>query len=97
MAEESSTRVIQKNVASATRRTRGRPDSINAFCRRCRHEQTFIRAQVRHEFHLLLTVLTLGLWLISWISVIIGGALRPWRCKHCGWHIPEFPGGRKKT
>jgi hypothetical protein len=37
-----------------------------------------------------LTFVTLGLWSISWAALCIGKLLRPWRCEHCGWHIPEF-------
>lgn len=40
------------------------------------------RAGTNHILHLILTVLTLGLWLIPWmfVSVKIGG----WRCTQCG-------------
>jgi hypothetical protein len=37
-----------------------------------------------------LSVLTAGLWIISWIALCIGKVMRPWRCEHCGWHKPEF-------
>jgi hypothetical protein len=40
--------------------------------------------------HLVLTVCTAGLWLISWVAVCIGNYIRPWRCEHCGWQKPEF-------
>jgi hypothetical protein len=40
--------------------------------------------------HLVLTLCTCGLWAISWIAASVGHILRPWRCKHCGWHKPEF-------
>jgi hypothetical protein len=61
-----------------------------AYCTRCRHRQTFVRAEVRHGIHLLLSVLTLGFWLISWAAICVASRLRPWRCEHCGWHKPEF-------
>jgi len=40
------------------------------------------RKGTNHVLHLLLTVLTAGLWLIVWIlvSIKIGG----WRCSQCG-------------
>ena len=35
-------------------------------------------------------MMTMGLWLVSWVALCIGKVLRPWRCEHCGWHKPEF-------
>ena len=67
-------------------------DKIRAYCRRCRHEQTFVRAQMHHGVHLLFSVLTLGLWAVSWLSIYLGQIFRPWRCEHCRWHKPEFRG-----
>lgn len=37
-----------------------------------------------------MTVLTLGLWLVSWVAICFGAVFRPWRCTHCGWHDPQF-------
>jgi len=67
-----------------------RKDKVRAHCPRCRHEQLFIRATINHPMHLVLSVLTAGLWLVSWVAVCIGKVMRPWRCEHCGWHKPEF-------
>jgi len=38
-----------------------------------------------HVLHLLLTILTAGLWSIVWLlaSIRIGG----WRCEHCGSRV----------
>jgi len=46
--------------------------------------------KVVHCRHLVLTILTAGLWSISWLILCVGKALRPWRCSVCGWHKPEF-------
>jgi predicted Zn-ribbon and HTH transcriptional regulator len=67
-----------------------RKDKVRAHCPRCRHQQIFVTARINHPLHLGLTLLTAGLWLISWIALSIGKVLRPWRCEHCGWHKPEF-------
>jgi hypothetical protein len=64
---------------------------IRAYCRRCRHEQVFVRSKMHHRVHLLFSVLTFGLWAVSWLSIYLGHLYRPWRCEHCGWHKPEFP------
>lgn len=63
---------------------------VRAYCPRCRHQQIFVRAQIHHLQHLILSILTGGLWLVSWAALCIGKIMRPWRCEHCGWHKPEF-------
>lgn len=74
-------------------------DKTRAYCRRCRHQQTFVRAQMHHGVHLLFSVLTLGLWAVSWLAIYLAHFFRPWRCEHCRWHKPEFraaeEGGRE--
>ena len=65
-------------------------DRVRAHCPRCRHQQIFVRAEITHWLHLALSILTFGLWLVSWAALCIGKVLRPWRCEHCGWHKPEF-------
>jgi hypothetical protein len=66
---------------------------IRAYCRQCRHEQVFVRTEISHGVHLLVTICTLGLWSISWIAATIGHYFRPWRCKHCGSQRPQFREG----
>jgi hypothetical protein len=65
-------------------------DKSRAYCPRCRHQQVFVEAEICHTLHLGLSILTCGLWLVSWIALCIGKLIRPWRCEHCGWHSPEF-------
>jgi len=65
-------------------------DKTRAYCIRCRHVQIFVRAQMHHGVHLIFSILTLGLWAVSWFSIYLGQRFRPWRCEHCGWHKPEF-------
>jgi hypothetical protein len=72
-------------------------NKVRAHCSRCRHEQLFIRAELNHPLHLALTVVTLGLWTVSWAALCIGKLMRPWRCEHCGWHNPEFEGRSSKS
>jgi hypothetical protein len=70
-----------------------RKDKIRAHCPTCRHLQVFVRARINHPLHLGLSVVTAGLWLVSWMAVCIGRAMRPWRCEHCGCHTPDFTVG----
>jgi hypothetical protein len=40
--------------------------------------------------HLTLTVLTLGVWGVCFLSAAAKRFIWPWRCEHCGWHEPDF-------
>lgn len=37
-----------------------------------------------HILHLLLSLVTAGLWIVVWILVTIGAHLGAYRCPHCG-------------
>jgi hypothetical protein len=45
----------------------------------------------RHQLHLALTVLTLGVWGICWIITIIAARFEPWRCHECLRPQPDEP------
>ena len=66
---------------------------IRAYCRRCRHEQVFVRSVIHHRVHLFFSVATLGLWAVCWGAICLAQYFRPWRCEHCRWPKPEFRGG----
>jgi rubredoxin len=63
---------------------------FTAHCPHCRRESVFIHARIRNRLHLLLTLLTGGVWCLVWFALLFGKSLRPWRCRICGWHKPEF-------
>jgi RNase P subunit RPR2 len=65
-------------------------DRRRGYCARCRHQQVFERSRLHHGVHFFLSVITGGLWLVSWLSIYIGHRFRPWRCLQCGWHKPLF-------
>jgi hypothetical protein len=48
----------------------------------------FEKNQIHHGVHLFLTVVTGGLWLVSWLSIFFCHQLRPWRCQQCGRYGP---------
>lgn len=52
------------------------------FCKGCGKQVMIRRKGTNHLLHLLLSVITFGLWIIVWIltSIKIGG----WRCTQCG-------------
>lgn len=57
-------------------------DKASGFCSSCDRRVVVFRKGTNHILHLILTLLTLGLWLIVWFgsSVKFGG----WRCQTCG-------------
>lgn len=52
------------------------------YCQACNKNVVVFRKGTNHILHLLLTLVTMGLWLIVWFgsSVKFGG----WRCTECG-------------
>ena len=54
----------------------------SGFCKMCDRQVVVSRPGTNHILHLLLSILTAGLWLIVWIGSAIkfGG----WRCSTCG-------------
>jgi hypothetical protein len=53
----------------------------SGFCQACGEQRKVERQKINHILHLLLSIITFGLWLIVWlgISVRVGG----WRCEKC--------------
>lgn len=51
-------------------------------CKQCGERRKVTRSRANHLLHLVLTVLTAGLWIFVWIGVAVkfGG----WRCDTCG-------------
>lgn len=57
-------------------------EQISKYCRYCKQHTIHQRQGVNHILHLLITVLTCGLWVIIWVLLIwfnIGG----WHCRKC--------------
>lgn len=54
----------------------------SGFCDSCHKRTVVFRKGTNHILHLILTILTAGLWLVVWlgVSVKFGG----WRCTVCG-------------
>lgn len=63
-------------------------DRIRGYCPRCGHDQLFEKDHIHHGIHFFLTIITFGLWLVSWASIALYHRLRPWRCPQCGWYKP---------
>jgi len=54
----------------------------SGYCKRCRKAVLVRRPGTNHVLHLLLTIVTAGLWIIVWIGV--GIKIGGWRCANCG-------------
>ncbi len=57
----------------------------SGYCGECDRQVLVRRPGTNHLLHLVLTVLSAGLWLIVWlgVSVKFGG----WRCSRCGLKV----------
>jgi hypothetical protein len=56
----------------------------SAYCPVCRQQRLVERATANNLFHLVLTVLTGGLWLIVWLLQGTSRETATWRCTVCG-------------
>jgi hypothetical protein len=56
------------------------------FCPGCDRLVAAYRSRPNHTFHLILTLLTLGLWSIVWLLIAVAG-LGSWRCRGCGRRV----------
>lgn len=54
----------------------------SGYCRQCSKRTVVFRPGTNHILHLILSVLTAGIWLIVWLlsTIKVGG----WRCVTCG-------------
>ena len=53
-----------------------------AYCKVCQADRLYVAPTPSHLLHLVLSIITIGLWLIVW--VLIGGKTGPYRCTVCG-------------
>lgn len=54
----------------------------SAYCSHCDDQVKIERQTPNHILHLILSIVTGGLWVIAW--VIIASDKKPWRCSRCG-------------
>ena len=60
----------------------------SGFCKDCNEQRKVARPKINHILHLILSIITAGIWLIVWlgISIRVGG----WRCDECGSKRVKF-------
>lgn len=54
----------------------------SGYCEHCNEQRVVFRHGTNHVLHLILSIITCGMWLIVWLgsAIKIGG----WRCQMCG-------------
>jgi len=63
------------------------------YCDTCHERRPFDKPAPNHVLHLLLSCLTLGLWLVIWILVGIADSPREYHCRVCGGEPSSLKGG----
>ena len=57
-------------------------DHQQIYCPTCRRNQMFERPAPNHIVHLILSIVTCGIWLIVWLAACAG--VGAWMCPGCG-------------
>ncbi len=53
-------------------------------CKTCDQKRLFEKEKQNNVLHLILSVITIGMWLPVWILIAVLGAFKPFRCTVCG-------------
>ena len=61
------------------------------FCHRCQKNVLARRQNLSHVLHLLLAIVTGGLWLVVWLVLGAMNARKPFLCSVCGGPTNELP------
>ena len=59
----------------------------------CEQQRLFTKPKINHLLHAILTVITLGVWAVVWVTLAIINSGKKQRCATCGW----FKGVGKPT
>jgi hypothetical protein len=57
---------------------------ITAKCSYCQQRRPFQKPTPSHVLHLILSLVTCGLWVPLWILAAFANAFVPFRCQFCG-------------
>ena len=68
--------------------------STGGYCATCGQQRMFVKNRINHVLHLILSVLTFGIWAIFvWLPLGIINASRGMRCSVCGMKMGARPAG----
>ena len=57
---------------------------VRRFCPDCGQQRPFEKQSLNHVLHLILSVITVGGWIIVWLILAVLNAFKPMRCRECG-------------
>lgn len=70
----------------------------SGFCPHCQEQRLLLRQGPNHVLHLILSVLTFGLWLIVWLGIASSRKANTARCSVCGTEMVQaFTPGQGTT
>lgn len=58
--------------------------TIRRTCSTCGQKRPFQKQGVNHVLHLILTIITVGVWVVVWILLALMNGFTPYRCSVCG-------------
>lgn len=58
--------------------------TIRRNCTFCNQPRPFTKQAPSHILHLILSVVTVGIWIPVWILMVVLNAFKPYRCTTCG-------------
>ena len=53
-------------------------------CKTCEQKRPFEKSGPSHILHLILALVTAGIWLPVWVLLCVFNSLKPYRCRFCG-------------
>lgn len=56
----------------------------SSYCKTCGKQTLHTKQTPNHILHLLLSLVTLGLWLIVWLIIVVANSGKRPRCSVCG-------------
>jgi hypothetical protein len=63
---------------------------LTAWCPVCGRQSLFQKPRINHVLHLILSIVTLGLWLFVWAFLGFVNSSRQPRCSTCGRELRAF-------
>ncbi|MGM0508498.1 MAG: hypothetical protein ACQERZ_04965 [Fusobacteriota bacterium] len=57
------------------------------YCKKCKEETLCKRKDTNNWIHLILSIITLGLWIPFWIMAVI--QFNAWHCSVCGARVKD--------
>ena len=58
--------------------------TMRSYCQACCENRPFEKQSASHVLHLLLSIVTFGVWLPVWFLCALSAGFQPWHCPMCG-------------